>query len=123
MFNMNIPNFAYAILAFILSVFVAYNVGLSKGSKRAQDEIQAQAFNEIRGILDDQRKTINKTNEATLVLLDRSIEFSQQRQQIVLDSFATKSDIAQFFKDNHDLYKDCVLPKEQLEKLNREIRK
>lgn len=119
---MNITSIFYAILAFVLAVVVAYNVGLNRGSKRVQDEIQAQAFKEIRGILDDQRQRIDKTNEQTKILLDRSIEFSEQRQQIVLDSIATKSDIQQFFRDNQAVYKDCILPKDQLDRLNREMR-
>lgn len=119
-------NIVQKILALILAAFIistgSYLVGFQKGKKNAQASVNAAAIKELNKVIDETNGKIKSFNEQQKIDFDAALKASEERQKIAKDSAATKEDLQKFFKQNQDLYKNCVLPKEQLDRLNRSIK-
>lgn len=116
----------HKILAFILTIiFVAttsYFVGFYKGKKNVQAAVNIEAVKELNKTIDETNKKINAFNVQQKIDFEAALKASDERQQIEINSVATKEDLQKFFRQNQDLYKNCVLPQQQLEKLNKSIK-
>lgn len=119
-------NIVQKILTLIVAaVFIStcsYLVGFQKGKKNVQSSVNAAAVKELNKTIEDTNKKINSFNEQQKIDFDAAIKASEERQKIEVNSAATKEDLQKFFAKNQELYKNCVLPKDQLERLNRSIK-
>lgn len=111
----------YGILATIVLVVFSYLVGFQKGQKNCRASADAASVKELNKTIKETNDKIKSFNEQQRIDFESAIKASDERQKISQNSVATKEDLKQFFAQNNQLYTNCVLPKEQLEKLNKSI--
>lgn len=108
------------ILLFLLSTG-SYLIGYQKGVKTTTNNFNAKTAEVLQKSIDEANKRIQDFNIQQKIDFEQALIAAEERQKMRQNSAATKEDLKTFFKQNQDLYKNCVLPKDQIDKINQSI--
>lgn len=108
------------ILLFLISLF---SFGFYKGKESQINKYNKEQVKILNDAIETASKNINNFNNLNLINFENALKNAEQRSKEKQKDYLTSEELREYFKLNQELFKECNIDKNQLDKINLIIEK